>query len=338
MKMFLLWIFSFLALPSFFLSSQEDSSRYSIVLLIRNDFRGEREFAERIKIACRNLRWKAEIFDISSFKSCDLQCDWMLTLAPGKTCCSSQKDYLILFDPVYHYFDSEGHLKQNYLKYDGYLTTYQDTDLLLEDIKHKKERFYCKRWYPTVQYRPYKEVIPKYLFYFIGQWGDRYEDVRYLTLQDKLAQKKYTNFFGNPLIGKSYGTAFRGAIEYDGESVLDRISEAGVCLVLHSKSHLQYGIPSGRIFEAAAASAVIISDLNPFVIKQFGHSVFYVDENLSGEEMFEQIDAHMTWIQNHPEEALEMARRAHDIFEEKFLLERQLLDFAKFHRYRKPIL
>lgn len=336
MKVLVLLILYLLSWPLTFLYSKEECLlRLSINIIIRNDFRGEREFAERIKAACKNLQWNAEIYDLSALENSDRVCDWSLTLVPGKACCSKQNDYLILFEPTHHYFTSDGHLHQNYLDYAGYLTTYKNTELLLEDIAYEPERFYCKRWYPTVQYRPYKQVAPQYLFYFLGLWGDRYENSRYLTLQSKLAQKNYTAFFGSPIIGAPYGNAFRGAIDYNGEAVLDLISEMGVCLVLHSKTHLHYGIPSGRIFEAAAASAVILSDLNPFVIEHFGDSVFYVDQELSGEEMFEQIDAHMTWIQNHPEKALEMARKAHKIFEEKFLLEDQLLDFDQFHRSRR---
>ena len=102
--------------------------------------------------------------------------------------------------------------------------------------------------------------------------------------------------------------------------------------MLHSESHHKYKIPSGRIFEAVAASAVVITDRNPFVMEHFGDSLLYIDQTLSGDEMFNQIDAHVMWIQNHPEEALEMAKRAHQIFEEKFLLEQQLLQFDEFHR------
>ncbi|NGX57923.1 MAG: hypothetical protein K940chlam3_00824, partial [Chlamydiae bacterium] len=304
----------------------------SISLFIRSHFQGEREFAERIRIACKNLNWKVKISYISTFRDSDLNCDWSLTLVPGKKCPLKKNDYLVLFDPEYHYFRSGGHLKEMYFDYAGYLTAYQNTEVLFDDIDHNIQRIYPKRWYPLVQYRPYKEVTPSRLFYLLCGWGDRCSDIRYKTLQDMLAQKSYTNFFGNPEAGRSYVKVFKGPIEFDGESVLNLISEMGVCLVLHSSTHLKYGIPSGRIFEASAASAVIICDLNPFVIEEFGDSVLYIDQNLSGENMFMQIDEYMRWIQEHPKEALEMARRAHEIFEEKFLLENQLLDFDQFHR------
>lgn len=316
---------SLLFLPLCFLCSDERS----ICLVINREFRGEREFAERMRIACKNLLWKVQISDYHDFQDADCNYDWIFTLVPEKKCSLKHADYLILFDPVNHYFNQEGHLKDKYQDYTGFLTTYENCDLLLEDIKEKQ--FYPKRWYPTAQFRPYRKVTPTRLFYFIGHWGDRYSDQKYQILQHKLAQTSYANLFGHPYMGRAFGKAFKGDIAYNGESVINVISEMGVCLVLHSEVHLKYGIPSGRIFEAAAASAVIIADLNPFVVDHFGDAVFYVNQELSGEELFKQIDSHMQWIQNHPEEALKMAKRAHQIFEEKFLLEQQLLDFNNFH-------
>ena len=328
------WIFySLLLFSSCSLNSHDiPLSQRSICLITRGEFRGEREFAERIRIACENLRWGVEIADIALPPLSSRSYDWVLTLVPGRSFKSSNNDYLVLFDPVHHYFNQDGRLNGDFHYYAGYLATYKNTNLLLADIEYQPKRLYPKEWYPTVQYRPYQKVTPTRLFYFIGHWGNRRDDMKYQLLQKELAQKKYTNVFGNPAQGIVYGDAFQGAIDYDGESVINCITEMGVCLVLHSETHLQHKIPSGRIFEAAAASAVIISDLNPFVIEHFGDSVLYVDQELSGVQMAEQIDVHMVWIQNHPEEALMMSQRAHQIFEERFLLENQLLDFDHYHR------
>lgn len=332
LKTIICLLYSLLLLPLGFLSAQEETP--SICLIIRKYYRGEREFAERVRIAGERLNWKVKISDIHSFQSAHCHYDWILTLVPGKEFSFRYNDYLILFDPVNHYFNKDGRLNKKYQGYDGYLTTYENTDLLSEDIE-KKEQFYPKRWYPTAHYRPYRKVTPTRLFYFIGNWGDRLFNQRYLIMQRALAQTNYVHIFGNPAVGKSYGKAFKGTINHDGESVINTISEMGVCLVLHSEIHIEHEIPSGRIFEAAAASAVIISDLNPFVMKHFGDAVLYVDQALSGEEMFKQIDAHMAWIQNHPEEALNMAQRAYQIFEENFLLENQLKDFSDFRESLK---
>ena len=340
MKKVVIWLVSLFLLPLKILHSlefeqakqaeQADSQRH-IVLIIRNDFYGERECAYRMKLAAEHLHWTAKICDNTSSLDPDDQYNWMLTLVPGISLpCSVPNHYLVLYHPTYHYFDLNGHLKQEYLPYDGYLATYQETEILLQDVQDHKKHLYPKPWYPTVHYRPYRKVMPTRLFYFVGTWGDRLFHTRYQTLQRMLAEQKYTNFFGHPACGIKYGNTYKGFIPCDGESSINCISEMGVCLVLHSKGHLQHAVPSGRIFEAAAASAVIISDRNPFVMKHFGDSVLYINEECSGEECFKQIDSCMMWIRKHPQKALEMAKKAHQIFEEHFLLEQQLLDFDKF--------
>lgn len=301
-----------------------------ICLIIDLEYRGEREFAERIRIACENLHWHTTICDRFPSKLDSQRYHWMLTLVPKHESCTLHNNYLVLFDPVNHYFNKKGSLLENFFNYRGYLTTYQNTRYLSLNILYRNKSLYPKPWYPTAYYRPYQRVTPTRLFYFVGLWGNRLQNIRYKTLQNKLAQTPYTCLFGSPVVGEGYGNAFRGNIKHDGISVIDCIAQMGVCLVLHSEVHLKHAIPSGRVFEALAASAVIISDRNPFVVKHFGESVLYVNEELSGEEMFEQIHAHMMWIKQHPEEALKMAQKCHEIFEKHFLLEEQLLDFDRF--------
>ena len=52
------------------------------------------------------------------------------------------------------------------------------------------------------------------------------------------------------------------------------------------------------------------------------NSSLYVDH--ARDDLFEQIDAHMRWIKENPEEAKLKALKAHEIFLKKFTLEKQL--------------
>ncbi len=311
----------------------EGNRQCSIRLFIREDFIGEHEFSERIKMACENLEWHLDVVDIFHEQQELQEYDWSLTMVPGKKEAEDRSDYLVLFAPEHHYFSKDGHLTKQYQNYAGYLTTYANTNLLLSDIV-QADRLYPGRWYPTVQFQPYVEVNPTRLFYLLCGWGHRKTGKKYQTLLAYLAAQDYTHFYGSGKLGSPYGDAYHGPIPFDGASVLQKISEMGICLILHSDIHLKHGIPSGRIFEAAASSAVIISDLNQFVVDHFGNSVLYIDQNLSARQMFLQIDSHVKWIKEHRGEALEMARRAHQIFEERFLLENQLLDFDLYHQAR----
>ena len=120
-------------------------------------------------------------------------------------------------------------------------------------------------------------------------------------------------------------------LPFDGKSIHGAMREAGIALVIHADPHLELSAPTARIFEAAQAGCVIISDKNPFIIKHFGDTVLYFDETKEGQELFQQIHAHVQWIFDHQKEAEAMARRAHAIFGEKFNLEGQVKDLALLH-------
>lgn len=300
----------------------------SVGIIVNSNWTGEYAFALRLQAACKNLGWSSSI--ISGRDAPSESFSFFLTLIPyerGGIHPSLSPNYLVLFDPINHYYGTDFQLQPSFLNFSGYLTTFENQD----NLGIKKNNICPKLWYPTSQYYPYRKVSPKGLFYFIGLWGNRLANVEYQILQKLLSEQSYTYFFGNPERGSQYGNAYKGSIPQESNSVLDTICDVGICLVLHSDLHIQNKIPSGRIFEAAAASGIIISDQNPFVQKHFGNAVLYIDQTKSGEEMFEQIDAHVKWIFTNLDKAQEMARRSHQIFLDHFLLEDQLSKFSKWH-------
>lgn len=281
----------------FFIPLTMEAEIKSIGVIVFKEWRGEYSFALRIKSACENLGWNAKILTPDSFSTSFQKFDWVLTLVPTTKCLGKDfPNYLVLFDPENHYFEEKVCLKSGFCDYFGYIATFKNHTSIRSAEQLKPVRIYPNPWYPTAQYRPFQEVSPNYLFFFIGQWGNRLKDIEYKVLQKELANQYYTNFFGNPGHGVLYERVYKGEIPYTSESIQDRIFDCGVCLVLHSDIHIKHEIPSGRIFEAAAAASVIISDMNPFVKKHFGDSVLYIDHTKSGELMFAEIDAHMRWI------------------------------------------
>ncbi|MCX7338056.1 MAG: hypothetical protein NTX76_02080 [Alphaproteobacteria bacterium] len=116
------------------------------------------------------------------------------------------------------------------------------------------------------------------------------------------------------------------------DSVISAAQESGVSLVFHSKKHLERDEPSARIFEAAASSSLIISDKLPFVMKNFGDSIFYIDHQNAPEMIFNQIMDYFQWIRKNPVDAAKMARRSYQIFSEKFVLEDQIFNIAETHQ------
>jgi hypothetical protein len=165
----------------------------------------------------------------------------------------------------------------------------------------------------------------------IPVWGNRLEDEKFKCLYFLLNEGGFTKFYGiNNHIAITKEN-YLGKLPFDGISVVKALQRHGISLVFHSDIHNREEIPSSRIFEASAASTVIICDNNAFVKKHFGANVFYVDTALSAEEIYLQIKNHVDAIHREPEKALEMAKRAHQIFVDEFLMEAQLQNIMAMH-------
>lgn len=176
------------------------------------------------------------------------------------------------------------------------------------------------------------------LFYCNNGW-DSYRKKHCEKLYKLLDKTDYFEAYGRPVFWENLNLkSYHGVISTQENAFLHAMQKAGVSLILHSREHFSKNITTARIFESLAASNVIICDKLPFVIENFGDTILYFDRDASPEEMFRQIDNHMQWILSHQKEAIEMARKAHKIFLEKFTLEKQLqnvIDFYEKHKEKK---
>lgn len=109
-------------------------------------------------------------------------------------------------------------------------------------------------------------------------------------------------------------------VPFDGVSMLDEISRAGIALVLSSAAHKESALMSNRLFESIAAGALVICDENPFARRFFGDSLLYIDSRVSAEQILADVTRHLEWARSHPDEAVGMIARAQAIFREKFTL------------------
>ena len=115
--------------------------------------------------------------------------------------------------------------------------------------------------------------------------------------------------------------SYVGPVPFDGVSVVHLINMGGIALVLSSAAHRQSEMMSCRIFESAAAGAVIICDENAFARRYFGDSLLYIDTTLPPEETYGQVQSHLNWIKSEPAKALELAKQAQEVFRKNFRLE-----------------
>jgi hypothetical protein len=300
-------------------------------IVVYGKWAGEREAAQRIKIAADRLGWKAFLDETGGSASKNKVFDWIIHTVPNVQYFNQKcANYLTVFDPV-HFLNPSRQLLKQYEKYDGYLLTIKDRNSLLNRKSVPKKHFYYIPFYPTTYATPYQELTFNELVVMIPAWGNRRTDPKFLSLYQALSTTKLAKFYGFNPMKEINPKTYMGPLPFDGASVINVLQQHGIVLVMHSDIHNEEGIPSARIFEAAAASAIIISDLNSFVKQHFNDSVFYIDTTQSAETIFQQIQEHLQVIYNQPELAHKMAQQAHQIFSTQFTMEQQLLNLQQMH-------
>ena len=347
---FLLIILSFFGYTvferSYFDFSSVSPERKKVrMLVLHRSGTGEKESIARMKIASERLGW--ECYACSSNPSF-----WKKHLLrnpiqrvidavkPDFTLNFQCKDrfaeginFVSLASGVHLYFGEEGTLDAKKLTaFDGFLPTFQEIDLLKEQVARLGIPFHGMVWLFTCPFQPYQELEPKRLFYCGSNWDKTRKGMEYRQLFTLLDESKEVDIYGPSNAWQFLNNNYRGSLPFDGTSLMRKMQEAGIVLILHSDSHIKGNSPTGRIFEAAAASCVIISDLHPFVMKEFGDSVLYVDQTQDPSALMKQIESRLEWIRSNPQKAKEMARLAHQIFEECFTLEKQLLRLYEIYQ------
>lgn len=128
---------------------------------------------------------------------------------------------------------------------------------------------------------------------------------------------------------------YKGMIPFDGFSILEKINECGICLVLSSDTHRRASSATNRLYEACAAGAVIISDDNAFVVEHFKDAALFISFNKKDPvDTFRQIMEKYEWIVKHPDEAKQLALRAQQIYINDYSLDRQLKKIIDHHPER----
>ncbi len=178
-------------------------------------------------------------------------------------------------------------------------------------------------FYPTVPQTKFEPSKREKLFYSGTNWDKKRSSAHFKEIFRTLDTKSYFEVYGRADSWQFLGNSYKGEIKFDADSFINTIHKAGFALLFHSDYHIKHGIPSKRIFEAAAAGAVIISDKNPFVVREFGDCVYYIDPQKEPTEVVKDIDNIVQRIKSNPESANKKAACAHNVFTKKFTLEKQ---------------
>lgn len=300
----------------------------TILVVLDKKFCGEYSFANKVKLASKNLGWHADIIDYSELKSISTKSyDFALCLTPGDFQHITCPKYLTLFLPDRNYFDDVGEFASSYNNFDGYLMSfdpqnYPNLNKFFIELKKKPYLF----WLPTSCTTNCEAKSFNKLFWIEARWGDRVSEKKY---------KKLFSIITKASIVDAWGPTYKKLIPFEGDEVFKKMSQDGISLVIHSDIHKSFGIPTGRIFEAMAVGNMIICDQHPFVMNVLNDNALYVDFSQNIDKIENQIFHHLKWIKNNPELAQIKARNSHKIFQEHYTLENQLKELDKLNKHLK---
>lgn len=204
-------------------------------------------------------------------------------------------------------------LRCEYLRsYDGYLAASASIEALIEEqsasLIGPQKPIADFRFYPTSPARIAQAESHDSIAYIGVHWdGDRHGD-----LMRALAATRSATFYGPEAAWRFAGSSYNGSIPFDGTSVIRTLANHGIVLCLHRDHHILDDTPSMRLFEAASAGCLIISDALPFAKRTFGDSIFVLPE---GEGRPGFIQQTLAWARANPLKARDMARASQTIFE-----------------------
>ena len=159
--------------------------------------------------------------------------------------------------------------------------------------------------------------------------GVHWDGARHGALLDGLARDGLISLYGPESAWRHVGSAYQGQIPFDGVSAIKRLAEHGIVLCLHREPHLAEDTPSMRLFEAASAGCLILSDSIPFAHATFGDSIFVLPD---GEGRADFIRETLAWAKANPGRARDMARESRRIFEQHCSLDVLLPKIVAFGR------
>jgi Glycosyl transferase family 2/Glycosyl transferases group 1 len=295
-------------------------------------FSAEREFAARMKLAGERLGWL--VVEVATS-------DDILRAAPDVVLVTHEfspkltpyPTLGLIWSPT-AFFAPDPDRIRNILSYDGYLVANSGLRSYVADLirAHGKdapvsEFDFLPSALSTTPEQDAGEVSGiRSLFYAGVHWDGPRHGEFFATLRGHIPLRIY----GDPQRWRHAGKDFAGALPFDGQSVVGAIRECGIALALHGSAHRAENIPSMRLFEAAAAGAVVISDRLEFAIKEFGDTLLYVDIDHGADVASRQVVEHVSWINANPERARSMAGRSQTVFNERFSLETILARLPAF--------
>lgn len=290
----------------------------------------EVEASHRFIAAAKNLGIHAEVFSHSDDID-DFQPDFVVPISHQEPKLTRYPTYGLLTNPLKWALGSHRYAR-NIFTYDGYFVACPHVLTWLKDI--------CQRVNKTLHHTNAAFSVPKTEFKLLdyknavaGYMGLNWDGLRHFELFNYLAEGDFIKCFGPEDSWAKYPShIYGGMVPFDGFSALKAYGDCGAGIGINHPDMDNEGIPTCRTFEISASSAVAICAKNSYIVNNYRDSVLYVDKNLPTPELAEAIKEKIMWIRNNPEQAAEMAKSAHDIFNQQLSLEFFIGNMVKMHQ------
>lgn len=128
---------------------------------------------------------------------------------------------------------------------------------------------------------------------------------------------------------------YKRSVPFDGVTLMGELATSGAVLAFSSPAHIRSGVMSNRLFEAAAAGALIFTDGNPFVERYFAEEAIRLDLSGSAEDQAAEIERTLAYYNAHPDLALARCQALQEKFLLQYSLHRQLMNvYRRFEDWR----
>tara|TARA_B100001769_G_C21943521_1_gene508190 strand:+ start:18 stop:854 length:837 start_codon:yes stop_codon:yes gene_type:complete len=234
----------------------------------------------------------------------------------------------------------------NNINIEHYLTTSLSSSLFLDiDYKNNNKLFYIGTNWEIIE-----EISNKKINNF-NNFNDKYKILSYLNklnltnnhklkLLFYLDRENLINIYGKKKLYEIFNMKINvfdlynnycGEIAFDNFSILNKIKESGIGLVLHNKAHKNSDIISMRTFECIVAGVPIIADKNLFLEKFFNNNIFYIDiHNDSIEKTINNINNYINFINDEKNKniVINKINNTREIFVKYFCFKKQIYNLV----------
>jgi hypothetical protein len=128
---------------------------------------------------------------------------------------------------------------------------------------------------------------------------------------------------------------YKREVPFDGKSLIGEIARSGAVLALSSNAHLRSGVMTSRLFEGAAAGALVFADANSFVRRHFADETIPIDITGNPEKDAGRIAEALRHYNAHPDEAYAKAEALQQKYIDGYMLHNQLLQV--YVRYQEHL-